>query len=198
MAGPAEHQQHSRSARQARLVRWVSAASVVVVAGLIVWGLLFSRPLAGTARTGGVALPDFYGRAGQAAPNFTLRDLANRSVALSDFRGKRVLVNFWYAACSGCQQEMADFERYYAQAQSQGVIILGVDIVDDAATTSQFLQQLGITFPVVLDTQQQVLDLYGVTSTPSSFLIDTRGMIRGSISGPVNLEQVRTYFGALH
>src|SRR5579885_3355373 len=91
-------------ARRTRLVRWVSAALVVIVAGLIGWGLFISRPAASTTTAGGASLPDFYGRAGQAAPNFRLKDLTNRSVALSDFRGKRVLVNFWYVACPGCQQ----------------------------------------------------------------------------------------------
>jgi peroxiredoxin len=197
----AEHtkqQAQGKPARQARLMRWISVAAAVVVAGLILWGLLISRPPASTGGPGGEALPDFYGRSGQTAPNFTLKDLTNHSVSLNDFRGKRVLVNFWYVACPGCQDEMTAFEQYYAQARNQDVVILGLDIVDDANTTSQFLQELGITYPVVLDTHQRTLDLYGVTSTPSSFLIDTQGVIRGSISGPLNLDQVQAYFAALH
>ncbi len=184
--------------RQTRVVKWVSAAAAVVVAGLIAWGLLISRPPSGTPGAGGTPLPDFYGRVGQVAPNFTLKDLTNQSVVLSQFRGKRVLVNFWYVACPGCQEEMAALEQFYAQSQDQNVVILGVNIVDDANTTSLYLQQLGVTYPVVLDTHQRALDLYGVTSTPSSFLIDSQGIIRGSISGPLNLEQVQRYFSALH
>jgi peroxiredoxin len=188
----------SGRARQTRLMQWVSAAAAVVVAGLIVWGLFVSRSASGTPGTGATTLPDFYGRVGQSAPNFTLKDLTNQSVALSNFRGKRVLVNFWYVACPGCQEEMSALEQFYAQSQAQNVVILGVDIVDDANTTSLYLQQLGITYPVVLDTEQRALDLYGVTSTPSSFLIDSQGIIRGSISGPLNLGQVQRYFSALH
>src|SRR5690349_20778883 len=132
---PPERQEQDGRARQTRLVRWISAAVAVVVAGLIAWGLLISRP-AGTATTGGASLPDFYGRAGQAAPNFTLKDVTNRSVALSDFRGKRVLVNFWYVACPGCQQEMAALEQFYADERGQDVVILGVDVVDDAGAAA--------------------------------------------------------------
>lgn len=197
MAGHPADQRQSRRARQKRLARWVSAAAALAVLGLIAWGLLAARPAASTAGPGG-SLPDFYGRAGQTAPNFTLKDLTNQPVALSSLRGKRVLVNFWYVACPGCAQEMAAFEQYYARQQGQPVVILGIDIADDANTTSRFLQQLGITYPVVLDTHQRVLDLYGVTSTPSSFFIDSQGIIRGSVSGPLNLEQVQSYFGALH
>ncbi len=197
----AEHtnqQAQGRPARQARLVKWMSAAAALVVAGLIVWGLLVSRSAASSPGTGGAALPDFYGRAGQSAPDFTLKDVANQPVSLRDFRGKRVLVNFWYVACPGCQEEMNALEQYYAEAQGQNVVVLGLDIVDDASATSRYLQQLGITYPVALDTQQRALERYGVTSTPSSFLIDTKGIIRGSVSGPLNLKQVQTYFAALH
>jgi hypothetical protein len=48
-----------------------------------------------------------------------------------------------------------------------------------------------------LDTQQKALDLYGVTSTPSSFFLDSQGIIRGSVSGPLNLQQVQQYFRAI-
>lgn len=197
MAESANNRAQSRDAQRTRLVKWISAAVTVAVLGLMLWGLLASRSASGTADPGRAAIPDFYGRAGKTATNFTLKDLTNTPVSLSDFRGKRVLLNFWYAACPGCQQEMTAFETFYAQAQNQQVVILGVNIVDDANTASQFMQQLGITYPVVLDTHQRVLDLYGVTSTPSSFFIDAQGIIRGSVSGPLTLEQIQTYFRAM-
>ncbi len=197
MAEHTHQQARGKPTRQALLVKWVSAAAAVVVAGLVLWGLLASRPPASSPGADAPTIPDFYGRAGQAAPDFTLKDVANQPVSLHDFRGKRVLVNFWYIDCPGCREEMNALERYYAQAEGQDVVVLGVDIVDDARTTSQYLQQLGITYPVALDTQQRTLDSYGVTSTPSSFFIDAGGIIRGSVSGPLNLEQVQTYFAAL-
>jgi len=179
-------------------VKWVSAGMALIVAGLIAWGLLVSRPAVGTSGAGGVSVPDFYGLAGQVAPNFTLKDVTNTPVSLSDFRGRRVLVNFWYAACPGCLQEMAAFEQFATQKQSQPVVILAVNIVDDAQTAARFMRQLGITFPVVLDTRQQVLDLYKITSTPSSIFVDSRGIIRGSISGPLNQDQLQSYFSVIH
>jgi cytochrome c biogenesis protein CcmG/thiol:disulfide interchange protein DsbE len=196
MAEPTKQRARPRPHSQSRLVRWISLGAVAVVAGLIVWGLLISRQTASTAGAGGEVVPDFYGRAGQTAQNFTLKDLNNQSVALSQFRGKRVLVNFWYVNCPGCQEEMSALEQFYAQSR-QDVVVLGVDIVDNAVTTSQYLQQLGITYPVVLDTQQKTLDLYGVTSTPSSFFLDSRGVIRGSVSGAMNLQQMQDYFRAI-
>ncbi|HEY7348436.1 MAG TPA: TlpA disulfide reductase family protein [Ktedonobacterales bacterium] len=198
MAEQEKSQGRIRNPRQTRLMKWVSVGAAVVVAGLIGWGLLISRPASGTTGAGGEPLPDFYGRAGQAAPDFTLKDLRNAPVSLSDFRGERVLVNFWYVACPGCQTEMLDLERFAAQERGEHLVILGINIVDDANTASLFLQQYGITYPVVLDTHQRVLDLYQATSTPSSFLIDSQGIIRGSVSGPLNLEQMQAYFAAIH
>ncbi len=198
MAGQARSQGPvGRARRQRCLVRWVSVGVVVVMAGLTLWGLLISRPASSPVGNGGEPLPDFYGRAGQPAPDFTLRDVSDQAVSLGDFRGKRVLVNFWYAACPGCVEEMAAFEQFYVEEGGRDVVILGVNMVDDVATVLRFMGQLGITYPVVLDREQRVLDLYGVTSTPSSFLIDARGVIRGSVSGPLNREQVRVYLGAL-
>ena len=190
MAGQAEQ---PRPMRQTRLVKWSSAIVAVVVAGLIAWGLLVSRPGAGAG-----ALPDFYGLAGQTAPNFTLRDVTNTPLSLSDFRGQRVLLNFWYVACPTCVTEMPDLERFYTQSASQHILILGINIEDDAQDASQFMRQLGITYPVALDTGQRVFaGLYHLTSTPSSVFIDSAGVIRGSVSGPLNAGQLQTYFTAM-
>lgn len=190
MAGQAEQQ---RRARQARLVKWSSAITAVAVAGLIVWGLLVARLGAGAG-----PLPDFYGLAGQTAPSFTLRDVNNAPLSLSDFRGQRVLLNFWYVDCPNCATEMPDLERFYTQSASQHIVILGINIEDNAQAASQFMRRLGITYPVALDTQQQVFaGLYHLTSTPSSVFIDSQGVMRGSVSGPLNAAQLQTYFDAM-
>lgn len=173
------------------LARWLAVLAALAVVGLIGWGLLASRsgtPSAASRTT----IPDFYTLAGQRASNFTLRDLTNAPVSLNQFRGKRVLLNFWYVACAPCRQEMPDLERF--ATQNPQIVILGLNIEDDPATASQFLQQLGITYPVVLDSHQRVFDQYRLTSTPSSILIDSQGIIRGSVSGPLDTGQLQAYF----
>jgi cytochrome c biogenesis protein CcmG/thiol:disulfide interchange protein DsbE len=183
--------------RRDSLTKWLAALAAAAVVGLITWGLLVSR--AGTPGATGsgsqMPPPDFYNLAGQPAPGFTLHDLTNTPVSLTQFRGKRLLLNFWYVACAPCRQEMPDLERF--AAQNPQIVILGLNIEDDPATASQFLQQLGITYPVVLDSHQRVFDLYRLTSTPSSILIDSQGIIRGSVSGPLNTGQLHTYFQAM-
>jgi peroxiredoxin len=187
--------QRARQLRLRRLTQWLGALVAVAVAGLIVWGLLASRPEASTTTA---ALPDFYGLAGQTAQDFTLYDTTHQPIALSSLRGQRVLINFWYADCPGCKAEMPDFATFYQQNQGQHIVILGVNILDNIPTATHFMQQVGVTYPVVFDTQQQVFTSFHLTSTPSSIFVDSQGVIRGSVSGPLNKSQLQTYFAALH
>src|SRR5262249_27719218 len=119
------------------------------------------------------------------------------TIALSDFHGKRVLLNFWYVACPDCRGELSDLEQFYQQTLGQNIVILGVNILDDPNTASLFLQGLGINYPVVLDQYQHIFDSFHLTSTPSSIFIDSQGIIRGSVSGPLSLSQLQSYFALL-
>lgn len=119
---------------------------------------------------------------GDAAPNFTLTTLGGKQVSLSDFRGKPVMLNFWYATCPGCLAEIPGMQRFYAAQQAAGksFVILGVNSVDDAQTAQQFALQEGMTYTLVLDDTQRVATLYNLTATPTSYLID-RQVVVGSV-----------------
>ncbi len=125
---------------------------------------------------------------GDAAPNFTLTTLDGKQVSLSDFRGKPVMLNFWYATCPGCLAEIPGMQRFYAAQQAAGkhFVILGVNSVDDAQTAQQFAQQEGMTYSLVLDDNQRVATLYNLTATPTSYFLDRQGIIRSMVVGPVD------------
>ena len=125
---------------------------------------------------------------GDTAPNFTLTTLDGKQVSLSDFRGKPVMLNFWYSTCPGCLQEIPGMQRFYAAQQAAGkhFVILGVNSVDDAQTAQQFAQQNGLTYTLVMDKNQQAATLYNLTATPTSYFIDTHGIIRSTMVGPVD------------
>jgi len=125
---------------------------------------------------------------GDAAPNFTLTTLDGKQVRLNDFRGKPVMLNFWYASCPGCLQEIPGMQRFYAAELAAGkhFVILGVNSVDDLQTAQQFAQQSGLTYTLVMDQNQQVATLYNLTATPTSYFIDTLGIIRFVQVGPVD------------
>jgi len=125
---------------------------------------------------------------GAVAPAFTLPTPAGKQISLSDFRGKPVMLNFWYATCPGCLAETPGMQKFYTSqhARSKGFVILGVNIVDDAQVAAQFMQQRALTYPVVLDQNQHVMVLYNINVTPTSYFIDRHGIIRVIAYGPVD------------
>ncbi len=120
------------------------------------------------------------------APNATLLDLHDRSVQLSSFRGKVVILNFWYVACAPCQYEMPALQRAYDADYSKGLVVVGVNTSDDSASILQFVKALGVTYPVLRDVGQRTTIEYRVVDTPTSFIIDRHGVIRYKSIGPLD------------
>ncbi len=125
---------------------------------------------------------------GAVAPAFTLTAPAGKQISLGDFRGKPVMLNFWYATCPGCLAETPGMQKFYTSQHARGkdFVILGVNVVDDAQVAAQFMQQRGLTYPVVLDQNQHVMALYNINVTPTSYFIDRHGIIRVIAYGPVD------------
>lgn len=111
------------------------------------------------------------------APEFELEDLSGRQVSLSDFRGQVVLVNFWATWCAPCRLEMPSFQDRYERLQQQGFVVLAVNDEEPAADVQGFVDELGLTFPILLDPSGEVQQLYAVHGYPSSYLIDRDGTI---------------------
>ncbi|HEV2236421.1 MAG TPA: TlpA disulfide reductase family protein [Ktedonobacterales bacterium] len=166
--------------------RWVWATLAVGTVALLAWSLL-TPPAAAPhpAANTGTPLPAAP-LVGHLAPDVTLLDLSNNPVTLSSLRGKIVVLNFWYAACEPCRYEMPIFERAYHADGARGVVVLGVNIVDDAQTTSAFVAELGIDYPIVRDRGQRAVLAYQITHTPSTFVIDRHGVIRTVVPGAIS------------
>lgn len=122
----------------------------------------------------------------QQAPDFTLRNLENQEVSLSDLRGKVVLINFWATWCGPCQVEMPHLQRMHDELGGQGLTILAVS-VDEARTSSRVkphIKSKGFTFPVLLDTATEVVSQYNPQKTlPYSVLVDRQGNVSWRHSG---------------
>lgn len=134
-------------------------------------------------------LPDFHTgsppTAGNAAPDFTLTTLEGDELALSDLRGRPVLVNFWASWCGPCRQEAPHLVDAYDRFAADGLVILGVNMEEDRGTAEQFARDYGFEFPVLLDTDGNVLRQYHITGPPSSFFIDRDGVVRSVVLGPL-------------
>ncbi|PZE19760.1 redoxin domain-containing protein [Paenibacillus xerothermodurans] len=133
-------------------------------------------------------------RVGQQAPDFALEDPAGTRVKLSDFRGQKVLVNFWATWCPPCKVEMPHMQRFYSEYQDREVVILSVNAAHTEASkivVNSFIRYWGLTFPVVLDTLGDVGNTYGVAAYPATYVIDEHGIVRDKIQGAMNEQMLR-------
>ena len=115
---------------------------------------------------------------GAAAPDFALRSSSGKNLKLSEHRGEVVMVNFWATWCGPCRQELPLLNRLHEQYRKAGFTLLGVNIDDRPDAAQSMAKKLGISFPILFDTEKQVSRLFDVNAMPSTLLIDRDGKIR--------------------
>jgi cytochrome c biogenesis protein CcmG, thiol:disulfide interchange protein DsbE len=124
-------------------------------------------------------------QAGFLSPDFTLNNLNDEAIRLSDLRGSVVLVNVWATWCPPCRAEMPAMQRVYEEYQAQGFEILAVNASaqDTFANLEPFVAEYGLTFPILLDETGEVTRAYRVLSLPTSFFIGKDGVISEVVVG---------------
>lgn len=131
---------------------------------------------------------------------FSLNDLENRPVRLSDYRGHPVLVNLWASWCPPCRAEMPDLIQFYRAHQADGLVLLAVDSQDNLSSAQQFVRQTQMPFPVLFDPQGGVSQILGADGFPSTYFIDRNGDLRftwrGQISPSILEQQVVPLFSS--
>ena len=110
--------------------------------------------------------------------DFKLTDIHGKTVRLSDFAGKAVLINAWATWCPPCKAEMPDLNAYYQAHQDEGFVILAVNAGDSASQAAAFASQKGLAFPVLLDPNTRFLTSLGVRSFPTSILVGSDGVVK--------------------
>ncbi len=129
-------------------------------------------------------------RVGSRAPEITLALLENghpgKQVALSSLEGRPVVVNFWATWCNPCRAEFPAFENQYRKYKdSQQLVMVGVDSDGDEgpAAAASFVNKMGATFPIWLDTDGSAEHTYHVDALPTTIFIDRHGVIQDMIVG---------------
>lgn len=125
---------------------------------------------------------------GNIAPDFELETLDGETVSLSDFRGKRVMLNFWATWCPPCRAEMPDMQKFH---ENKDVVILAVNLTgerDSRKNVTEFVDDYGITFRILMDEDLSVSYLYQIQPIPTSYLIDSNGVIHNKAFGAINYE----------
>lgn len=109
------------------------------------------------------------------APDFTLKNLEGQEVSLSDYRGQWVVLNFWATWCGPCRTEIPAFSTF--ADENPDVVVLGVATDGDASTLKPAAEELGITYPVLVDNQGISASLYKVNTIPTTVVVGPEGTV---------------------
>jgi cytochrome c biogenesis protein CcmG, thiol:disulfide interchange protein DsbE len=126
--------------------------------------------------------------AGQTAPAFRVRTLDGRAIALTDYKGKVVLVNFWATWCTPCQTEIPRFIAFQNQYRANGLQVIGISMDDSAAPVRAFRKKHKTNYPIAMGTAKLAESYGGVLGLPITFLIDRQGRIARRYEGTVDLD----------
>lgn len=128
------------------------------------------------------------------APDFELDTLDGQTLVLSQLKGKPVLVNFWATWCAPCRYEMPFLQQIHEENPGDELVMLVVNVGESSSDVSQFMQSQGFSFTVLLDSQAAVAQQYNVIGIPTTFFIDSDGVIQeikvGSFRSHTEIESV--------
>jgi thiol-disulfide isomerase/thioredoxin len=114
---------------------------------------------------------------GTESVDFELQDLSGATRRLSDFRGKVVFLNFWATWCGPCRFEMPSMEKLYQRLKAKGLEIVAVNLQEDRSSVQRFVNENGLSFPVLLDTAGRIGATYGARSIPTTYIVDREGFV---------------------
>lgn len=114
------------------------------------------------------------------------------SGSLADYRGQVVVLNFWASWCEPCKEESPLLERWHRRMRDRGGTVLGVDMLDVTGRAQEFIDEYGLTYPMLKDKDGEGLEQFGVVQYPETFVIDRQGRIAALRRGPVDEDFMRT------
>ena len=122
--------------------------------------------------------------------DLTLKDLEGQTVHLRDLRGSVLLVNYWASWCSPCREEMPVLDAFYKEYQSDGFILLSINVSESAADAANYIEAHGYSFPVWSDPPGNTMIELGINGLPASLLLDEAGRVRKVWFGPLSREML--------
>jgi cytochrome c biogenesis protein CcmG, thiol:disulfide interchange protein DsbE len=162
--------------------RWGLVLIPVIAVAAVAYYWLFQRPS---------SVPVL----GRPAPSFQLQALNGAPTSLADYRGKPVIVNFWATWCEPCKAEMPALQA--ETAAHPDLVVLGVDNVESDVKVKTYVDQLGVSFPILLDQDGSIMERYQVTALPTSFFVDRGGVLRSIYRGPLSPDTLRDSVAAI-
>jgi thiol-disulfide isomerase/thioredoxin len=169
--------------------RWLVLTAVILVTGSA-WIWMSVVP---DSETTGGRIPS--PREGFLAPDFTLDLLTGGEITLSEQVGKVVIINLWASWCPPCRAEMPALQEVYLANRDRGLEVLAVNTTyqDQESAAIAFVQEFGLTFPILMERTGDVSRQYLLRAMPSTFFVDREGVIRKVIiGGPMSKATLQT------
>ena len=166
---------------------------VLFISGLVLATNSFSQPKAGMIEE--VDSGDAP-QVNAPAPDFELESLTGEKKHLSDFQGKVVVLNFWATWCGPCTYEMPFFQEIYESYASE-IAVLAVNNQESVDRVSPFVEELGLTYEILMDKDGGVAMQYQVLGFPTTYFIDPNGIIKFHHVGVLTEEQLDGYLNLL-
>jgi thiol-disulfide isomerase/thioredoxin len=147
-------------------------------------GFLLARPT-----PEGAATVEGEASAGASAPSVEMVGFGGESIALADYAGTPVVLNFWASWCPFCVAEMPDFEDV-SNAHADQVVFVGVNLQDDAGAADSLAIETGVTYQLARDPQGVVYSAFGGIGMPTTVFIDADGVVRDVVTGQLSSEDL--------
>ncbi len=159
----------------------VTVGLLLVASGWSMWGASHGMVRRSTGRP----------MVGHTAPDFRLTTLDGKTAALTDLQGRIVVLNFWAPWCPSCKDDLPVLQQLWEDYRDRGVVFVGAAYDTEVGAARESIATHGLTFPVGLDTGNQLADAYGITGVPETFVIDAAGHIAVVHIGPLPEGQLK-------
>ncbi len=123
---------------------------------------------------------------GEQAPETVLTTLEGKSIKLSDYKGKLVLLHFWTDWCDACREEFPLIQEYYQDLAGEDFELIAVNVGQDKSVSQTFHDDFGVTFQMCTDLDTEIAQTYGVEQFPTNYLINPDGLVARKVIGWVD------------
>ena len=126
------------------------------------------------------------------APIFELEDISDEMHSFDEYRGKPVLLNFWATWCAPCRIEMPVFQNSFEKYDGE-LSVIAINNAESKEEVQAFVDEFSLTFDFLLDPEADIQHLYQISGYPTTFIIDSDGVIRVRHIGLISDEQLDRY-----